>query len=328
MSLSRWLPDRFMTALVAAIVLATIVPVSGQAASLYSALMLAAVALLFFLHGARLSREAVAAGARHWRLHLAVLATTFVLFPLIAWAARPFLSVILTPTLAAGVLYLAVVPSTVQSSIAFTSIAGGNVPAAVCSASLSNILGVVLTPVLAGLLMAVGSGSGVSLSVIGHIALELVLPFALGQFLQPRLGGVIEQHPRLVKAVDQGSIVLVVYGAFSASVVAGLWRDTPIGALFILAGIDLVLLALVLAVTYIVGRLYFNRGDAVVLLFCGSKKTLAGGIPIAKVLFASSRLGAIILPLMLFHQIQLLVCAWIARRYAEQEPPSDASTIG
>ncbi len=320
MTLFRWLPDRFISALLGAVLMATFEPARGGVAEVYGVITLLAIALLFFLHGARLSRQAVAAGASHWRLHGAVLATTFVMFPVLALCLRPVLAFILTPTLAAGVLYLATVPSTVQSSIAFTSIAGGNVPAAVCSASLSNMLGVVLTPLLAGLLMGTAGGQGISLDAVVHIALELVAPFLLGQWLRPVVGGWIERHPRRVKFVDQGSVVLVVYGAFSASVVAGLWTQTPVYALFALAGIDAALLAFVLAVTYIVGRLVFRRSDAIVLLFCGSKKTLAGGIPIAKVLFASPRLGAIILPLMLFHQIQLITCAWIARSYAAQTP--------
>ncbi|MDA3919920.1 MAG: bile acid:sodium symporter [Salinisphaera sp.] len=319
----RFLPDNFVLALLAAILSATFLPISGVAGAIYNHATLAAIALLFFLHGAKLSRSAIVAGASNWRLHLCVLAATFVVFPLIGILARPFLTSILPAQLYTGLLFLCLLPSTVQSSIAFTSIAGGNVSAAVCSASLSNLLGVVITPLLAGLLIATDAGAGVSLSAVGHIVLEIVAPFAAGQLLRRWIGGWVAAHPRLVKFVDQGSIVLVVYGAFSASVVEGLWHQIPLSALAILLAVDLGLLAIVLLVTFGVGRQLFDRQDQIVLLFCGSKKSLASGIPIAKVLFASGSLGAVVLPLMLFHQIQLIACAFIARRYASSASSSD-----
>jgi len=175
---------------------------------------------------------------------------------------------------------------------------------------------VLVTPLLAGLLIATHGKAGVSLSAIGHIVGEIVLPFVAGQLMRRRIGHWVAGHPRLVKCVDQGSIVLVVYGAFSASVVEGLWHQIPPVALAVLVGVDVVLLAIVLAITFGVGRRFFEREDEIVLLFCGSKKSLASGIPIAKVLFATGSLGAVVLPLMLFHQIQLITCAVIARRYA------------
>lgn len=312
----RFLPDNFVLALLSAILLASFLPISGLAGAIYNRATLVAIALLFFLHGAKLSRSAIVAGASNWRLHICVLASTFVVFPLIGIAAEPLLTPIMPRELYTGLLFLCLLPSTVQSSIAFTSIAGGNVSAAVCSASLSNLLGVVVTPLLAGLLIASSGHVGVSLSAIGHIVLEIVLPFALGQAMRRWIGTWVGTHPKLVKFVDQGSIVLVVYGAFSASVVAGLWQQIPLSALAVLVVADMLLLAFVLLLTYGVGRQLFDREDAIVLLFCGSKKSLASGIPIAKVLFASGTLGAVVLPLMLFHQIQLLACAAIARRYA------------
>lgn len=311
----RFLPDNFILALLAAIGLATILPVQGQAAVAYGYLTTAAIALLFFLHGAKLSGEAIYAGATHWKLHLCVLAATFLLFPLLGVLARPLLESALTPELFAGLLFLCLLPSTVQSSIVFTSIARGNIAAAVCSASASNLIGVFLTPLLASLLMG-AHGGGVSVDAVVSILMEIVLPFALGQAARVWIGGWVAAHPKGVKFVDQGAIVLVVYGAFSASVVAGMWQQLPVFSLALLAVACVVLLALVLGITFAVGRRFFERDDEIVLLFCGSKKSLASGIPIAKVLFAGSTLGTVVLPLMLFHQIQLMACAMIARRYA------------
>lgn len=310
----RFLPDNFILALIAAIVVASILPVHGVAAMAYGHATTLAIALLFFLHGAKLSRRAVIDGASNWRLHLCVLASTFVLFPVIGLVSQPLLSSLLTPGLAAGVLFVCLLPSTVQSSIAFTSIARGNVSAAVCSASVSNLLGVFITPALAGVFMMQASGGGGSLSAVVHIVAEIVVPFVIGQFARRWISDWIGTHPKVVKFVDQGSIVMVVYGAFSASVVEGMWHQIPPPALIWLLVICSMLLALILGITYTAGRTFFSREDGLVLLFCGSKKSMASGIPIAQVLFASSALGTIILPLMIFHQIQLMACAVIARR--------------
>src|SRR5699024_4607146 len=155
----RFLPDNFILALIGAIVLASLLPVRGAAATLYEHATTAAIALLFFLHGAKLARKAVIAGASNWRLHLCVLAATFVMFPIIGLLSQPLLASVLAPGLAAGMLFVCLLPSTVQSSIAFTSIARGNVSAAVCSASASNLLGVFVTPALVGMFM-VQSGHG------------------------------------------------------------------------------------------------------------------------------------------------------------------------
>src|SRR6202040_617407 len=165
-----------------------------------------AIAVLFFLHGAKLPRQSIIAAAGYWRLHALVLLTTFVLFPLFGLAFKPLLSPLVTPTLYAGILFLWTLPSTVQSSIAFTAIAKGNVPAAVCSASASSIIGIVVTPVLASLVLSTHVGSGSAGRTIGEIVLQLFVPFVCGQLLRPLIGGWLDRHESIVGAVDQGSI--------------------------------------------------------------------------------------------------------------------------
>ncbi len=317
--LKNLIPDRFTLMLLASVGLASVLPVRGWAAPAFDTLTNIAIAALFFLHGAKLSRKAVLAGMTNWRLHLVVLASTFVLFPVLALLLRPLLAPLVTPELYAGVVFLCLLPSTVQSSIAFTSIARGNVPAAVCSASASNLIGIFLTPLLVALLMTSGHGGGLSLSAVGDIVLLLLAPFIAGQLAQRFIGGFVRGHPALVGFVDQGSILLIVYTAFSASVVQGLWRHTPWQDLLGLIAICAVLLAIVLAATCHGSRLLgFNKEDEITIVFCGSKKTLASGIPMAKVIFGTQGLGAVVLPLMLFHQLQLMVCAVIARHYARR----------
>jgi solute carrier family 10 (sodium/bile acid cotransporter), member 7 len=310
--------DPYILALLGTVALASLLPARGAAAEGFEWAANAGIVLLFFLHGAKLSREAVVAGAGHWRLHLAVMAVTFALFPLLGLAIKaiPGLPVLI----ASGMLFLTLLPSTVQSSIAFTSIARGNVAAAICSASFSNILGLVITPLLAGLLMG-GAGAQLSIGSVEKIIAQLLLPFIAGHLLRPVVGGFVAQHKQIVGYVDRGSILLVVYTAFSAAVIGGLWHKLPLPQLGLILLLNVVLLAIGLASTWSLGKLLgFKREDQIVLLFCGSKKSLASGVPMAGVLFPPAAVGVVILPLMLFHQIQLMACAVIAKQLAGSNP--------
>ncbi|MES2361675.1 MAG: bile acid:sodium symporter family protein [Pseudomonadota bacterium] len=320
MSRSSYLPDNFTLALVGVVTLASLLPASGQAAHFFEGLTTVAIGLLFFLHGARLSREAILGGIMHWRLHLLVFASTFIMFPLLGWALRPLLVPLVTPALYTGVLYLCVLPATVQSAIAFVSMARGNIPAAICSASASTLLGVFFTPLLVNLIVLPGGNAGSSFDAIGRILLQLMVPFIAGHLLRPWIGGWVKKRAAVLKFVDQGSILLVVFTAFSAAVIEGLWKQVPASALAGLLVVCAVLLSLALASTTLLARrLGFDKTDEITIVFCGSKKSLASGIPMANVLFASHAVGAIVLPLMLFHQMQLMVCAVLARRYARQQ---------
>ena len=320
MARSRFLPDNFLLMLVTTVALASFLPVSGQVAHFFEGLTTVCVALLFFLHGAKLSRDAIIAGVGHWRLHLLVIATTFVVFPVIGVVLRPVLEPLVTPQMYTGVLYLCILPATVQSAIAFTAMARGNMPAAICSASGSTLLGIVITPLLVKLLLPqAGEAQQDVLGSIGKIMLQLLLPFLAGHFLRPWIGDFVKRNAKLLKVVDQGSILLVVYTAFSAAVVAGIWRQLPLTALAGLLVVCAVILALVLMLTTWLSRLLgFSKEDEITIVFCGSKKSLISGVPMAKAIFPSAEAGMIVLPLMIFHQMQLMVCAVIAQRYARR----------
>ena len=320
--LSRVRFDVYLLALVATVAVAAVLPARGAAEPVAKGAVYVAVFLLFFLYGARLSTRAVVEGISHWRLQSLVLLSTFALFPLVGLALTAALSRWLPGELGAGLMFVCVLPSTVQSSIAFTSIARGNVPAALCSASVSNLIGMVLTPLLVGLLLTT-HGSGFSLKALGDIAVELLLPFGLGQVLRPWVGPWITRQKHVLSYVDRGSILLVVYAAFSESVVAGVWSHMDPWSLVLVLVLDAVLLAIVLLATTLLSRaLGFSKADEITIVFCGSKKSLASGIPMANILFPGAAVGAIVLPLMIFHQIQLFACATLAQRYARR--PLDA----
>ncbi len=318
--MSRFLPDRFTIMLVCTVVLASLLPISGVAADYFAIATNLAIALLFFLHGARLSRDVVVAGLLHWRLHLVIMLTTFAIFPLLGLAIGLLPDSILPQPLYLGILFLCVLPSTVQSSIAFTSMAGGNVPAAICAASASNIFGMFLTPLLVGLLFSLGGHGGFSWDALEKILLQLLAPFVLGQLLEPWIGTWIRSKKKILAPVDRGSILMVVYLAFSEAVIQGIWRTFSTGDLATLVIIDILLLAAVLLITFYGSRLLgFAKEDEITIVFCGSKKSLASGVPMANAIFAGQPVGAILLPVMLFHQIQLMACAVIAQKYAQRQ---------
>ncbi len=319
MPLTKYLPDHFTLAMLVTVALASFFPAHGAGTAFFEALTTAAIALLFFLHGAKLSREAILAGIGHWRLHVLVLCSTFVVFPLLGLVLRPLLSHLTTPELYLGILYLCVLPATVQSAIAFTSMARGNISAAICSASLSTLLGVFITPVLVQLIVLPGAGAGSTLDSIVRILLQLMAPFLAGHLLRPWIGEWVRQRAKTLKFVDQGCSLLVVFRAFSAAVIENLWGQISLWDFAGLLITCLVVLGLALGTTtWLARRLGFNKADEITIVFCGSKKSLASGIPMAKVLFAPQVVGAIVLPLMLFHQVQLMVCAVLAQRYAKR----------
>lgn len=325
--LKRLRLDGFTLALLSAVALAWWFPLQGAVARGLDDFTNLAIAALFFLHGARLSRESILAGMLHWRLHLLIFVSTFVLFPLLGLLLKPLSGPLLTPELYLGLLFLCTLPSTVQSSIAFTSMAGGNVPAAVCSASASSLLGVFLTPLLMSALAGAHGAMAHPGEAIGKITLQLLVPFLAGHLLRRWVGGWVERRRAVLRYTDQGTVLLVVYTAFAASVSSGLWQSTPPRALLVVVGVCAALLAVVMCLTTFAARRFgFSREDEIAIVFCGSKKSLATGVPMAKILFASSALGAIVLPVMIFHQIQLIVCAHLARRYARQRPAGPAAS--
>ena len=311
--------DRFTILLVLMVLLATLLPISGQFAYYFNILTTVAIAVLFFLHGAKLSREAVIEGMLHWRMHALVFIFTFLIFPLIGLLSRPVLEPVLGQQLYWGFLFMCFLPSTVQSSIAFTSMAKGNVAGAVCSASFSNIIGMFITPILVSYFILGQSQHDFDpTKSIVQITLLLLVPFILGQLLRPFIFPQMRKFPSVVKVFDQGSILMVVYGAFSSAVVAGLWQQVSgITLIYLTLACSVLLTIVMLLALYLPKWLGFNQADQITIFFCSSKKTLASGVPMAQILFIGQPLGMSVLPIMIFHQIQLMVCGVIANHWSK-----------
>jgi sodium/bile acid cotransporter 7 len=314
--LARLIPDKFILLLLATLGVATLFPAQGRGLSVVSTIANIAIFSLFFFHGLRLSHEAVWAGLKHWRLQLAVLVFGFGALPLLGLSVSMLAPDFLSAELWLGVLFLCVLPSTVQSAIAASSMAQGNVAASVIAAALSNLSGVILTPLIFAALAQVG-GAGGDLSTIGRIAGLLLLPFALGQVARYWLAAWAERHRVWIGRLDRTTILITVYVAFSAAVVDGLWARLDGAEMLRLFAVVCVLLGVAMGGAWALGgALGLAREDRITLLFSGAQKSLATGAPMARILFPAAQAGMIVIPLMLYHQLQLTVSAWIAARLA------------
>ena len=323
----RLRPDPFIVSLLVVAVGASFLPARGQGLEVLKVVSIVAIGLLFFLYGARLSTSETLSGLRNWRLHLAILSMTFIVFPLLGLGAQVLEGNVLTTGLASGVLLLCLVPSSVQSCVVYTRISGGNVAGAVVSASMSNLLGVFLTPALVALLMT--SDAHVDAGAVIRIVLQLFVPFVLGQALRPLVGVFVMRHDARLRLFDRGSILLVVLVAFSEGAEADIWSSLSVGSVLAVAAVCATLLALVLTWGALVGRVAgFSREDRIPLMFCGSNKSLASGLPIASVLFAGNEVALIVLPLMLFQQLQVIVGALLAGRLARGTASSGVCEVG
>lgn len=313
--------DPFLLTLVIVVATATFLPCEGRINTFFESLTSLAIALLFFMHGAKLSFNAIIDGIKNWKLHLMIFITTFAFFPLLGVGLQIFVPALLTHNLYLGFIYLCTLPATVQSAIAFTSIARGNVAAAICSASASTLLGVFITPILIGLFMHAQSDNAMDISeAVISIMLKLMLPFILGHLSRPLIGLWIDKYRKIINQTDRLSILLVVYVAFSNAVINGIWQQIDIISFITIIIFSLILLTSVLVITRYGSRLLgFNKQDEITIVFCGSKKSLASGIPMASIIFPAAVTGMMVLPLMIFHQIQLMVCAILAAHYAKRQ---------
>lgn len=316
-ALLAWV-DPLVVAILVVLALGLLLPASGTFAEVLDHLRTAAIVLLFFAYGARMSRAQIRRGLTDVRVQGSMLAATFVVFPVLGLAVQLLPDAVLSTELQRGVLYLSLLPSTVQASVVFTSVAGGNVAAAITGATVSNVVGIVATPLLVALLLGgftSGSGSPLSADAAVSIALQLLLPFVLGQLVEPRFGPWLRAHARVTRVVDRSAILLVAYTSVSQAQVDGAWDHVTARSLVALLVVCAAVLAVMLLVTWHGGcRLGLERPDRIALLMCGSKKSLATGLPMAALLFTPAAAAAVALPVIVFHQVQLATCAAFARR--------------
>lgn len=314
--------DYFLVGLVVAVAAALVWPAPGVSGGVlhFDYATTYGISIVFFLYGLTLSPERMRGGMLLWKVHLAVQLTTFLIFPLVVIAARRLLPGLFPDELWLGFFYIAALPSTVSSSVAMTHIARGNVPAAVFNASLSSLLGVFLTPAWMSWYMSLSGIRMPLLPVILKVTLLVLLPIVVGQIARRRLGAWARRNAFWVKLADRTTILAIVYNSFCDSVAAGVWKDNDI---LLVAEIAIAAVSLFLIVYAITGvictALGFDVADRIACQFCGSKKSLATGAPLAKVVFGSTpALGLIIAPIMVFHFLQLVIVGILAARFARR----------
>ncbi|QDH16883.1 bile acid:sodium symporter family protein [Swingsia samuiensis] len=316
--------DPFLMSLVVAIILASIFPASGGTQKVLERLTYFLISMMFFFQGVRLERKFLLESLKNWTLQLSVLFFTFIFFPFMGVFFYFVCNEVLKESffeigLWQGILFLCCLPSTVQSSIALTSIARGNIPASICASTTSNILGIFITPFLFSILIGSSNGNLASYNTIIDIVKELLIPFILGQICQKWLYRIIKKNKILISFTDRGSILFVVYSAFSSAVLEGIWRKVSALHIAEVFFIDFLMLAVVLYFSYYLAKKEKQSlENSISLQFCGSKKSLASGIPMASIIFPHHEVGIIVIPLIIYHQIQLFVCTILARKYSQR----------
>ncbi|MCK0115968.1 bile acid:sodium symporter [Isoptericola sp. S6320L] len=317
--------DPFVLAILAALLVGVAVPVPDTVHAVLDSTSAVAVSLLFLLYGARLPTREIGRSLRDWRLQGGLLVATFVLYPVagvaVAFVATPFVGT----GVATGLLCVSLLPSTVSSAIAFTSVARGDVAGAICGATVSNVAGLLLTPLLVLVLVSpsapLGAGlDGADAGGLQTVLVQLLLPFAVGQVLQPWVGERLRRAPWLTRLVDRGTILLIVLTAVSGATAQGVWSGLTAGAVVALVAASAVLLVTMLAATWWGGRAAgLDDERRTTLMLCGSMKSLATGLPIVAALLPAATVGLVAVPIVVFHQLQLVVCSVLARRAAVRQ---------
>ncbi len=316
--LGRIIPDRFVLMLFGAVLLGWLLPAKSAALDVARHVSTISIFALFFLHGLRLPRRDVFDAARSWKLQGAMLAFVFVAMPLAGLLLFNTAGRMLPAALAAGVLYCAMLPSTVQSAISYSSMAGGNVAASVVGAAVSNLAGIVLTPLLVALVLGATTGVSVGGDVLLRIASMLLLPFALGQAAQRWLGAWAQRQKGMLSFFDRLVILIAVYVAFAGAVASGQLATLDLTTLAMLTALLGLLLIFAFAGSWFGGGLIgLPRADRISLTFAGTHKSIATGAPMAAILFGSTA-GLIVLPAIIYHMMQLLASAPLAARIASQ----------
>lgn len=316
--LARFGFDWFLIAIIIMVLMARYFPALGLIEEPVSLEELAnyGVSGIFFFYGLKLSSDKLKNGLLNWKMHIVVQLTTFLLFPVIVLVIKPFFATDDLKNLWLGVFYLAALPSTVSSSVVMVSIARGNVPAAIFNASISSLLGIFITPLWVGLFISADTGGLDTWSVIGKLCLQVLLPLVIGMVLNPRYGKYADRYKTQLKFFDQTIILIIIYTSFCKSFALNLFEDlSVIEILLLMAGL-LGFFFLIILITRLIARiLQFNMEDTITLMFCGSKKSLVHGTVMSKVLFAGSpAAGIVLLPLMLYHALQLIAASVMAQR--------------
>ncbi len=278
------------------------------------------VAVIFFLHGSALSFDSFKSGLTNWRLHIVSQFVTFIYFPIIGVILYFGFQNQISANFRIGLFFLSIISSTIASSITMTGIAKGNVGGAVWDASLSGFIGIFFTPFALSLIMHDQSGARIDIiDAIFNISTAILLPFALGQLARPFIGDFIIRYKKRFAILDRAIIITIVFVAFCQSNLNNVWQRTTISEIILLFVITGTLLVLALLISGFIAKTFgLSNDDKIAAIFVGSTKSLANGAPIAAILFAGNEnLSQILLPLLIYHQLQLIVGMALAQKWSK-----------
>lgn len=313
--------DGFLIGMLCAVALGLAAPASGHWAEILSWTTRFAIGLLLFLHGARLSTADVLKGLRNWRLHSITLAVTFALYPALGLAVGAAFGGLLPDDLRVGIVFFSLVSATVQICVVHTAVAGGDVAAAVVAASMSSTLGVFVTPALAAAVVVASRAAHLDLRTIVAIVAQLLLPLVAGQTLHSKVGSMLQRHDHMLRRVDRSLVLVMLFFAFSMGTAAGIWRSIPPSRFALVVVLCAGILATALAIIIAAGKvLAFPRGDLIAIAFVGTSKSLVTGLPVATAMFAGRTAALVVLPLLVYHQIWLVISAFVAQRLRAHMP--------
>lgn len=317
----QYLPDRFISGIILMIVLAWLVPgIGGQSSLIHlKDLIKYGIALLFFFYGLRLSTEKLVYDLKNWRLHVLIQSVSFLVFPLLILIFRPFLKGTESEVLWLAVFFLAALPSTVSSSVVMVSIAEGNIASAIFNASISGLIGIIVTPLWMGIFLEKQSEAFAFSDVLIDLTKQILIPVIVGLSLHRFWGKWATRNKKYLSMFDQSVILSIVYSSFSDSFSNGVFHGISWTDLILLSGSVVALFFLIFNLTrWVSGWMKFCREDRITIIFCGTKKSLVHGSVMASVLFAGSSTGGIVLvPVMIYHAFQLFYISIVARRYSK-----------
>lgn len=307
--------DRFVLFLIGMILLAYFVPGIEKIIPLKTISSIG-ISGIFFFYGLKLSPQKMKEGLSNWKLHVLIQLATFLFFPLLVLLVLPFIQNEEHFTLWLAVFYLAALPSTVSSSVVMVSIAKGNIPGAIFNASISGLIGIILTPVWMGLFLSAREGSFDLLSVFLELILKILLPVIVGLILHSYWGKFAERHKKQLTIFDKSVILIIVYNSFSHSFSSGIFNGISFLELSSVGfGVIAIFFLVYYSINFISKKLSFCREDQITALFCGSKKSLVHGTVFSNVLFSGMASASIFLvPVMVYHAFQLFIISIIAQK--------------
>ncbi|WP_179009115.1 bile acid:sodium symporter family protein [Winogradskyella forsetii] len=313
--------DKFVLAIIVTVLMAYLYPDlgKGQSAKVLSTISSIGVALIFFFYGLKLSPKQIGLGLKNWKLHLLIQLSTFIIFPLIVLSVYPFIAQA-SKTLWLSFLFLAALPSTVSSSVVMVSIAKGNVPSAIFNASISGLIGIIVTPLWVGLFLTQSASDFSLAEVYQKLLLEILAPVVLGLLLHRFLGAFAQKHKKQLTLFDKSIILLIIYKSFSKSFLDGIFDSLSILELILIMCVVIILFFVIyFSIGFIAQKLNFSLEDRITAQFCGTKKSLVHGTVFSKILFQNAAiLGVILLPIMMFHAFQILVTSVIAAKHSRR----------